>query len=45
MENISFAESLLVAVLGMLMVFAVLILLMAIIKIPTIVVSKIENRG
>lgn len=45
MENITIAEGLLVAVLGMAVVFAVLILLMGIIKIQTIIITKIENRG
>lgn len=45
MENITVPESLLVAALGMATVFGVLILLMAIIKIQTIVITKIENRG
>lgn len=45
MENITLAESLLVAVLGIAVVFSVLVLLMGIIKVQSIIVEKIENRG
>ncbi len=43
--NISVMEGLLVAVLGMLVVFVVLIFLMALIKLQSFLVSAIERRG
>lgn len=43
--HIGIGEGLLVAVLGILMVFVVLVFLMAVIKVQSIIVEAIENRG
>lgn len=45
MDNITITQSLLIAALGITVVFAVLVLLMGIITVQSIVVAKIENRG
>ena len=42
--HITFGQGLLVALLGMLVVFAVLVLLMAVIKIQTLVVNAIQKK-
>ena len=43
--NVTLGQGLLVAVLGILVVFAVLVVLMGIIKLQTIAVEALENRG
>lgn len=45
MENITVPEALLVALLGIAVVFVVLIFLMGVIKVQSFVISKIEGRG
>lgn len=45
MENVTFIEGLGIAVMGMIVVFAVLVVLMAAIQVQNIVIAKLENRG